>query len=137
MGVAPQTLNGRCLCGAVTFTITAPFRPIIVCHCRQCGRGTGGTSLDTAVAPDRFHLHSGDDALTWFRSSNTASRGFCKTCGSPMLWKPDSGTHISIQVGCLDPPTGLAIGSHIYVDDKSDYYEIAGDAPCHGQDVSP
>ena len=137
MSAEPQTLRGRCLCGAVTFTITAPFRPVIVCHCRQCARWTGHVSPDTAVAPDRFTLTSGKDALAWYRASNAATRGFCRNCGSPMLRKPDSGTHISIQAGCLDPPTGLAIGSHIYVGDKSDYYEISGDAPCFAQDVTP
>ena len=135
MSSSPAKLNGRCLCGSETFTVTAPFRPIIVCHCRQCARWTGATVPATAVAPERFELTSGDEDLAWYRASDSAARGFCRACGSSLCWKPDSGTHISILAGALDPPTGLEIDSHIFVGDKADYYEIAGEVPCHLEDT--
>ena len=130
-----QTLTGRCLCGAVAFAIRAPFRPIIACHCRQCARWTGHAVYATAVAPERFELKTGMAELAWFRASNTAGRGFCKACGSSLFWKPDSGTHISVLAGCLDPPTGLTVASHIFTGEASDYHIIPDDAPWHDQDV--
>jgi len=139
MSGGPQVLNGRCLCGTVTFTIRPPFRPILVCHCRQCARWTGHAVYATAVAPERFELASGGGDLAWVRASDTAARGFCRACGSSLLWKPDSGTHISILAGSIDPPTGLTIASHIFTAGKSDYYEIGGDAPCYAEnpDAAP
>ena len=134
MSAAPDTLTGQCLCGAVRFTLRAPFRPIIVCHCRQCARWTGHAVYATAVAPDRFTLNSGEADLAWFRASAKAARGFCQACGSSLFWKPDCGAHISVLSGTLDLPTGLEIAEHIFAGDKSDYYGIAGDAPCHAQD---
>ena len=134
MSKTAKKLTGRCMCGAVSFAITAPFRPIKVCHCRQCARWTGHAVYATAVAPERFVLTGGEDELAWYRASHEASRGFCRTCGSSLFWKPDSGTHISILSGTIDPPTGLHIDQHIYVGDKSDYYEIEDGVPCHAGD---
>ena len=36
---------------------------------------------------------------------------------------------IGIAAGCLDLPTGIKTGKHIFVKDKGDYYEIADNAP--------
>ncbi|WP_370632846.1 hypothetical protein [Hasllibacter sp. MH4015] len=36
---------------------------------------------------------------------------------------------IGIAAGCLDAPTGLHTGKHIFVRDKGDYYDIADYAP--------
>jgi hypothetical protein len=127
---SPDRLNGRCLCGAITFTIRAPFRPIIVCHCRQCARWTGHAVYATAVAPERFELKTGSRELSWFRASESAKRGFCKACGSSLFWKPDSGTHISILAGTLDPPIGLAVATHVHCANRSDYFDIDESARC-------
>lgn len=136
MADQPEQLRGRCLCGAVSFAVRAPFRSIVVCHCRQCARWTGHAVYATAVAPERFELTGGASELAWFRASRAARRGFCRTCGSSLFWKPDSGTHISILAGSLDPPTGLAVEAHIFAADKSDYYAIGDDVPCFAQDVT-
>ncbi|SFK36489.1 hypothetical protein SAMN04488518_104288 [Pseudovibrio ascidiaceicola] len=36
---------------------------------------------------------------------------------------------IAIAAGCIDAPTNLGIGKHIFVKDKGDYYEITDGAP--------
>ena len=125
----PKTLTGQCLCGAVRFEADAPFRPVSVCHCRQCAQWTGAYVMATSVAPGRFRLVSGDKALGWFAASQTANRGFCKECGSSLFWKPNDGSRVSILAGSLDPPTGLTLDHHIFVADKSDYYEIHDGLP--------
>lgn len=134
MSAARQQLNGRCLCGAVSFAIRAPFRPVIMCHCRQCARWTGSALPATAVALDRFELLSGAHDLAWYSASDRAARGFCRSCGSSLFWKPADGSRISVLAGTLDPPTGLSVAAQVFVDDKSDYYDIAGSAPCFARD---
>ena len=62
--------------------------------------------------------------LKWYRSSTSAKRGFCAECGSSLLWD-DGGDHVHVSAGSLDQPTGLSLATHIFVDDKGDYYEIA------------
>ena len=67
--------------------------------------------------------------LTWFDSSPTARRGFCRLCGSNLFWEGKDLPYISITAGSLDSPTGLKLDRHIYVADKGDYYEIADGVP--------
>jgi hypothetical protein len=33
--------HGGCLCGAVRYTVDAPLRDVIACHCSQCRRTSG------------------------------------------------------------------------------------------------
>jgi hypothetical protein len=93
----------------------------------------------TAVPLERFRFLEGEGAVRWFKSSNHAERGFCRTCGSSLFWRPADGTRMSVAAGAIDPPTGLSIAHHIFVAEQSDYYDIRDDAPCHdaGGDFSP
>jgi hypothetical protein len=101
---------------------------VIVCHCRQCARWSGYAVAATAVPTDRFTLLSGVDSLKWHRSSDDAERGFCAECGSSLFWRPADGSRMSVLAGALDPPTGLKVGAHIFVESKSDYYDICDGA---------
>ena len=130
MTETPEILEGGCLCGAVRYRITAPFRPVIACHCRQCARWSGHVVAATAVALTRFAYLSGDDDdVTWYAASPHAERGFCGRCGSNLFWRETAADHLSIMAGTLDQPTGLMLGANIYVADKSDYYQINDDLP--------
>jgi hypothetical protein len=120
--------TGGCLCGGVRFELTGALRPIIVCHCGQCRKQTGGTVAATQVASDDLVMLS-DATLTWFRASEGAQRGFCGRCGSVLFWRPDDRPVTSIMAGALDGPTGLAIEKHIFVADKPDWYEITDGKP--------
>jgi len=122
-------LSGRCLCGAVHFELLPPVRDVIVCHCRQCARWTGYAVAATAVASESFRLMKGQESLKWYSASTHAERGFCSNCGSSLFWKPSDGSRISVLAGALEPPTRLKISAHIFVSDKSDYYDIRDGAP--------
>jgi hypothetical protein len=42
-----------------------------------------------------------------------------------LFWEPTPATtHISISAGSLDRPTGLKVMEHIFLAQKSDYYEL-------------
>ena len=69
------------------------------------------------------------DPLRWYKSSDTAERGFCGVCGGNLFWKQGGRDAISITAGTLDTPTNLAVEQHIFVADKSDYYSINDDVP--------
>jgi len=128
-----KSIFGRCLCGAVRFELVPPVRDVVVCHCRQCARWTGYAVAATAVEPSNLAIRSGSAQIKWFASSAHAERGFCGICGSSLFWKPGDATRIVVLAGTLEPPTGLSVVAHVYVGDKSDYYEIAGDAQQYEQ----
>lgn len=122
------TARGQCLCGAVRFEVRGLLRPIIYCHCAMCRRASGHFAAATACAPEHLRLISAE-SLRWYRSSASARRGFCGTCGSPLFWEPAHGRHISIWAGTLDSPSGLEASTHIFTADKGDYYEIEDGLP--------
>lgn len=127
-----ETHSGHCLCGAVRFRTSGKLREVIACHCSQCRRQTGHFYAATNVQDDGLAVE-GAESVTWYRASETASRGFCRTCGSALFWKGDGSDYTSIMAGAFDQPTGLKIGVHIFCADKGDYYEIADDAPQYAQ----
>ena len=71
--------------------------------------------------------------VTWYRSSDRAERGFCKECGSSLFWRPIGGEGTDISLGVVTPPTGLTAKDHIFVADKSDYYDIDDGLPHYPQ----
>ena len=119
--------TGSCLCGAVSFEINGPLRPVIACHCIQCRKQTGNYLSATACADAelKFTVKRG---LKWFRSSPEAQRGFCAECGSVLFWKRDGSDTISIAAGSIDGPTGASLEGHIFCESAGDYYVIAGGA---------
>jgi len=124
-----MSVKGRCLCGAVQFTGTpVPGRGISVCHCGQCRRWAGGPFF--AVRMQGGITLTQEVGLIWFRSSDHGERGFCDRCGSSLFWrKPGSGLDVAVSVGALVDGHREQIASHIWIEDKPDFYDFADDAP--------
>jgi hypothetical protein len=123
----PTHATGRCLCGAIRFEIEGPMRDVVICHCGQCRRQHGAPPGYSQAAWEHIRFE-GEEALSWYRSSEEARRGFCRICGSSLFWERIGSGRVSIAAGSLDAPTGLKTVRHIFVADKGDYYEIHDDA---------
>lgn len=118
--------KGGCYCGKIRFEVNGDIRPVVACHCGQCRKISGHFVAASQVDFTDFLL-SGD--VKWFESSKGYKRGFCPECGTQMFWKADSEDRISIMAGAFDAGTELVSSKHIYVDEKSDYYEINDKLP--------
>ena len=103
--MAKQNHKGGCLCGGVRYEVRSELRPVVACHCSQCRRTSGNFVTATNCGLGDI-LFACDDTLRWYRSSDTAERGFCCVCGSNLFWRPINGDHLSIMAGTLDTPTG-------------------------------
>ena len=117
--------TGSCLCGAVSYRVSGPLRPVVACHCTQCRKTSGHYVSATSARRDTVEI---DGEVTWFQSSPGARRGFCGTCGSNLFWD-GPGSHLSLFAGTLDGATGLKTKGHIFCASKGDYYEIADGLP--------
>jgi hypothetical protein len=124
---APRA-TGSCLCAGVRYSVHGPLRPVMACHCEQCRRSSGNFVAASRCDTADLVIEVGE-TLAWYRSSPTAERGFCRTCGGNLFWRPTGGTTTSIMAGTLDGPTGLRLREHIYVADKGDWYEISDGKP--------
>jgi len=117
--------TGSCLCGGVKYEVEGPLRPVVYCHCEQC-RKTSGHHVAASSAPRDKVKISGD--LRWYRSSATARRGFCATCGGNLFWD-GPGENLSVMAGTLDDTSSLSAVGHIFVADKAGYMEICDGLP--------
>lgn len=128
MPESTETHTGTCLCGGVQYRVVGPLRGIIACHRRQC-RQTSGHYVAATSAPTAKLTLTAAGTLAWYRSSDTAERGFCSRCGGNLFWRPIGSTTTSIIAGTPDPPTHLAIERHIHIADMSDYYTMDDELP--------
>lgn len=122
--------GGGCLCGGVRFEVRGRLRDALVCHCGMCQRTHGVPAAYSAADNDDLRLLQAR-SLKWYRSSESAERGFCDHCGASLFWKPVKGEYTAIACGMLDQPSGVTVRGHIFVADKGDYYRLADGLPAY------
>ena len=127
-GPKTQEHSGRCQCGAISYRVSGNMRDVVYCHCGQCRRIHGHAPGYSAARKAEMAIE-GEENIVWYRASDQAQRGFCRSCGSSLFWKPDGRETVSIAAGSINAPTGLKSVRHIYAGDKGDYYQIADGVP--------
>ena len=118
-------LNGRCLCGAVRFSAKPVNDEMGACHCSMCRRWSGGVFLCVDCS-DSVEIIEGDD-LAFYGSSEWGERGFCKTCGSTLMWRMRDGSHNVVSIQAFDDPSQFRFTTEIFVDSKPGNYAFAND----------
>ena len=106
-----KTYSGSCHCGAVRFQADIDLaQPTYRCNCSVCRRNRFWPAI---VAPERFRLLAGEDALTEYQfHTHTAHHYFCKVCGIyPFHRKRVTPDYYGINVYCLDDfdPDGIPV----------------------------
>jgi len=126
-------LTGNCLCQGVHFEIDAPLAPIQICHCKAC-RQAQGTPFVTNIPVDtaKFRITRGEHLLKHFESSPGKQRVFCSKCGSPVLSRRDSQPEVvRIRAGLINEALDVRPAFHIFVGDKTNWWDILDDLPQH------
>jgi hypothetical protein len=79
---APATYEGRCFCGAVTFTITGEPVGMGYCHCSSCRSWSASpVNAFTLWKPDALKVTRGADRIASFHKTPASERKWCSTCG--------------------------------------------------------
>lgn len=93
--------EGSCHCGRVRFQVRGPLAGVTECNCSMC---TKKAYLHLIVAPERFELLSGQEALAEYRfNTGTARHRFCRVCGVHPFYVPRSDPDkIDVNVRCLE-----------------------------------
>ena len=117
---------GGCFCGAVRYEVKGTLRGVVNCHCSQCTKLNGNFGSHSKAPKSKIDITK-DEGLHWYKISEVARRGFCRECGSGLFWENTEQDALGIIAGSLDSPTSLKTIGHIFVDDKSDFYEITDD----------
>jgi hypothetical protein len=116
--------TGSCLCGAVRFEVSGPYKWMTHCHCSMCRKHHGslyGTTL--GVDKQNFRWLQGESDVVHYRSSAAFERPFCRRCGSVA---PDtSGETVIVPAGALADDLAMKPRAHIFVKSKSPLHDIS------------
>lgn len=127
-----STIRGSCLCGAVAFTVRAPFLFFQYCHCSRCRKRSGSAHGANLLVKT--------EQLTWTRGEASVKRyelptaeyyctGFCGVCGSALPWRTRNGKLFLVPAGALDDDPGITPTRNIYWDSRAAWCVPAGDLP--------
>jgi hypothetical protein len=138
MTLTPHPVTGGCQCGQIRYTMQVDrVEKPHVCHCRMCQKATGG--LFAALAGcSKSALQWTKGKPAFFASSNLATRGFCRDCGTPLTFSyntPDA--RIYVTIGSMDDPALADIEVQYGVESKIPWVrfcknvpsEVTGDSP--------
>jgi len=118
--------TGRCLCGAVRFTAEGVHTDYHACHCGMCRRWSGGGPF-FATRVQKVTFEGEQPAV--YDSSEWASRGFCRACGTTLFYFLKPAQAHMMSVGAFDDQAAFRLVREIFVDAKPAGYAFAGDHP--------
>jgi hypothetical protein len=124
--------TGRCLCGAVSFTINAAPIATGQCHCKDCQRisGTGHVSLARFRAEDVALTGPTASYAVTADSGNINTRHFCPKCGSRVFGENSAASGVmNISVGCIDDNSWFVPGRVVYAKDRPTWDVTSTDIP--------
>jgi hypothetical protein len=122
-------LVGKCLCGAVEFSVADEFRYALICHCSQCRRATGAANKPFAgIERNKLALTSGQASLLRYGDEGNHDIR-CGKCGSFLYSVVRDGEYVHVALGSLvDLPT-IRPSAHIFVASKAPWETITDDLP--------
>ena len=125
--------TGGCLCGAVRYQCSADPLALVLCHCRDCQRCTGGPFAPVAVVMSeqltitqgqtRSFTVTGEDGGRVFRE-------FCGDCGSPLFSGLEARRKtMAVKAGSMDDSSKLVPTMHIWTDSAVAWWPLADELP--------
>ena len=120
--------KGGCLCGAVRYTLAVPPKWTALCHCESCRRAASAPVVAwMGFAPDQV---SWEGERRFYKSSDIATRGFCRTCGSQISFESTRWPgEIHLYGVSLDDPSAYAPQLHCHTGEHLDWLKITDDLP--------
>jgi hypothetical protein len=127
-------VRGSCLCGAIAFHVTEPFKVAHNCHCSRCRHARAAAHASNGfTSVDGVHFLRGEDHLKAYKvpEARYFTQVFCDVCSSPMP-RLDAERKIAvIPLGALDDDPGVKPVDHIFVAYKAGWHEITDDLPTY------
>jgi hypothetical protein len=90
----------------------------------MCRRHSGAPALAFVHFPAQsFTWLKGEPAL--YRSSKSAERGFCSTCGSTLSMHEEVlADRVLVSVGSLDEPARVHVDDHVWTQDRISWFDV-------------
>lgn len=121
-------LTGRCLCGAVTLTMTPKTAEVHICHCGMCRRWTSSGFMGIGAAPGGL---SHDGPVRVRQTSDWAERAWCDSCGSSLWYRvTEPGPYENsyhVAAGLFEGAAEFPLTEELCIDLKPAGYAFHGD----------
>ena len=125
--VNSEQIKGRCLCGAVTVTVTGPLGNASACHCSACTRWTGSVLMGLDIPRERV-TYAGP--IKSYASSSFSERAWCENCGTAVWFADTEGegaANLELSPGLFDDFGGAALTRVVYADCAPSGVVLGGD----------
>jgi hypothetical protein len=122
-------LLGKCMCGAVSYSVLNEFSYAANCHCSACRRTTGSAFKPFAgIERHKLVLAANHGPLLIVGEEN-GNDTHCGTCGSLLYSVVRSGTYVHVAMGSLVDIPGIRPTKHIFVGSKASWFTITDNLP--------
>ncbi len=81
------------------------------------------------VQNDEFEVTRG--TVSWFSSTDVAQRGFCRDCGTPLIYRSMGAPHINITLGSLDHPSQIEPAEQFGLEARMPWFDQLADLEGH------
>jgi hypothetical protein len=108
--------SGHCLCGAVSYRLSAEPLVTRICWCRDCQRLAANGSVNALVLTTALEI-SGElsDFLRTADSGNQITHRFCPRCGAQLFANSSARPQFTlIRVGTLEDPSSVRPAMNIW-----------------------
>jgi hypothetical protein len=124
--------KGSCLCGKITYTVSANNLPekMFFCHCNRCRKGTGSVHGANIFFNDaELNWETGETDKVHYQIPETRhARNFCKLCGSPVPLTLGKG-NVMVPAGSLDIADKLNPTAHIQCKYRAEWEDAMAGIP--------
>ncbi len=123
-------IEGRCLCGKVSFKYSGTIQEIAMCHCSQCRQAQGGAFATNCPVETTKLEFSGVEHIKEFQANPVKVRAFCSHCGSPLYSaRSDIPETRRLRLGTITTPFTCNNKYHIYTESKAAWHDISDAHP--------
>jgi len=129
-------LRGSCLCDAVAFNVTEPFKAVHNCHCSRCRQARSAVHATNGFTSiDGVQFTKGEKYVRTYKvpTARYFTHAFCDVCGSGLPRHDPERKIAIVPLSALDDDPGHKADDHIHVGSKAQWYDVTGDLPIHDQ----
>lgn len=122
-----MSITGGCQCGAVRYAFSGPLPPAYACHCGQCKKQSASAfSMSVPLSYAALQVVGEPQSFRSVAYSGKAKHNyFCDQCGTRLWHSPSNPPDaITLKVGTLDDPSGIAPLGHLWVSKKQPGFEL-------------
>lgn len=119
--------SGKCLCGAIRYTVEGEPSHSTLCWCERCRGSAGATPVGWALFPNAAVTIEGSPAS--YESSPDTFREFCAVCGTGLFFRSEAlfPSAVDIQTATFDDPDAFPPQAHIQVADAPSWFGRHGE----------